>query len=157
MFEPLRDVLQVIVYVAIIVTVFGLLTRSELRAGRLFGWFFMAWALSTVLIEGYDWHLKGEWVSRSAQEVWYQIDRDSLNAFEAGVTSYLSSLAWSLCNWILLWPAWLVLTIIGLLLLLLDHVQMMRRHKGTPPPPLWKRLYRWLKEVLRDKKEEAEV
>jgi hypothetical protein len=156
MFDPLRDVLQVIVYVAIIVTVFGLLTRSELRAARLFGWFFMAWALSMALIEGYDWHLKGEWVIKSAQEVWYQVDRESLNAFEAAVTSMFSAVVWSLWAWILSWPAWLVLTILGLILLLVDHVQMMRRHKGAPPPPLWKRLYRWLKEVTHDK-EEAEV
>jgi hypothetical protein len=50
-----------------------------------------------------------------------------------------------------------VLTILGLILLLIDHVQMMRRHKGAPPPPLWKRLYRWLKEVLRDKEPAEEV
>jgi hypothetical protein len=157
MFEPLRDVLQVIVYVAIIVTIFGLLTRSELRAARLFGWFCMAWALSMALIEGYDWHLKGDWVIRSAQEVWYQVDRESLNALEATITNTFSAVAWALCAWILSWPAWLVLTILGLILLLIDHVQMMRRHKGAPPPPLWKRLYRWLKDVLRDKEPAEEV
>src|SRR5262245_21549480 len=125
MFEQLRDILQVIVYLAIIVTVLGLLMRSELRAARLFGWFCMAWALSTVLIEGYDWHLKGDWVTKSAQEVWYQIDRDSLIALESSITNMLSSVTWSICAWILSWPAWLVLTLLGLVLLLLDHVQMM--------------------------------
>ena len=43
-------------------------------------------------------------------------------------------------EWVLNWPAWLVLGIIGLAFLIYDHIQFVQTLAGRRPAPVWKRL-----------------
>lgn len=155
MLDALIQWLEFLLIIAVLVIFFGLVARSNLRAARIFGWFSIAWALAIMIIEGYAWHSKGDWIITPAKQIWYQLDRSSLNAFEAAIEHYLSPAFSSGAEWVLTWPAWAVLSIVGMLLLAYDHVQLQRRHKGAPPPALWKRAYRWIREAARPDEEQA--
>lgn len=156
MLEVLKQSLQVVVVVAVLVMVFGLVARSNMRAGRIIGWFSIAWALAVAIVEGYGWYDKGDWIVMPAKQLWHQIDRSSLNEFESIMERYLSSSAAVGTDWLLQWPAWLCLSIIGLLFLVYDHMQLHRMHTGTPPTPLWKRLANLLRSVLRPDEEQEQ-
>lgn len=155
MFEVMIQWLEFLLVIAILVIFFGLVARTNLRAARIVGWFSIAWALAVVIVEGYGWHSKGDWVITPAKQIWYQLSRTSLNMFEAGVEHYLSASAAAVAEWILTWPAWAVLSLIGVFFLVYDHVQLQRQHKGAPPPPLWKRAYRWVREAFNPDEEQA--
>jgi hypothetical protein len=158
MLETLKHALNLVLVVAILVMFFGLIARSNVRAARIFGWFCIAWALSVVIIEGYDWYSKGDWNIIPAQQIWYQIDRGSLNAVESAVERYVSLSAAAGVEWLLRWPAWLILGLGGVFLLVFDHVQLQRQQKGTPPPPLWRRIARAIRQITTpNDEEEAEV
>jgi len=157
MLETLKQVLHFVVVAAIFVMFFGLIARSNIRAARIFGWFCIAWALAVAIIEGHDWYTKGDWVITPMQQIWYQIDRSSMNTVESALERYISLSAAGVMDWVLLWPAWFILGIGGLAFLLFDHVQLQRQHKGAPPPPLWRRALKYLRESLARKEEEAEV
>ena len=155
MFESVKQGLEVVVFIAILIMFFGLVARSNLRAARVFGWFSIAWAVAVAIIEGYGWYDKGDWLIVPAKQLWYQIDRSSLNGLEFFLESYFSTAIAIAADWLLSWPAWLVLGIIGVFFLIYDHVQVQRMHKGAPPPPLWKRLYWWAREMADPDREQA--
>lgn len=155
MFESVKQGLEVVVFIAILIMFFGLVARGNLRAARVFGWFSIAWAVAVAIIEGYGWYDKGDWVIVPAKQLWYQIDRSSLNGLESFLESYFSTAIAIAADWLLSWPAWLVLGIIGIFFLIYDHVQLQRMHKGAPPPPLWKRLYWWARELADPNRERA--
>ena len=157
MLDTLKHVLNVVVVVAILVMFFGLITRSNVRASRIFGWFCIAWALAVAIIEGHDWYTKGDWVITPMQQIWYQIDRSSLNAAESAVERYISLSAAAGMDWVLLWPAWFILGLAGLAFLIFDHVQLQRQQKGAPPPALWRRIAKQLRQMSARDEEEAEV
>ena len=48
-----------------------------------------------------------------------------------------------------------VAVLIGLFFLIYDHIQLQRHHKGAPPPPLWKRAYRWIRDAVNPDEEQA--
>jgi len=156
MLDTLKEALHFVVVAAIFVMFFGLIARSNVRAARIFGWFCIAWALAVAIIEGHDWYTKGDWVITPMQQIWYQIDRSSLNTVESAVERYISVSAAAALDWVLLWPAWLILTLGGCGFLVFDHMQLQRQHKGAPPPPLWRRILKYLRESTREK-EQAEV
>jgi len=120
MLDTLKQVLHFVVVAAIFVMFFGLVARSNIRAARIFGWFCIAWALAVAIIEGHDWYSKGDWVITPMQQIWYQIDRSSLNAVESAIGRYISLSAANVMDWILLWPAWFVLGLGGLGFLIFD-------------------------------------
>ena len=155
MFESVKQGLEVVVFIAILIMFFGLVARSNLRAARVFGWFSIAWAVAVAIIEGFGWYDKGDWLIVPAKQLWYQIDRSSLNGLEFFLESYFSTAIAIAADWLLSRPAWLVLGIIGVFFLIYDHVQVQRMHKGAPPPPLWKRLYWWAREMADPDREQA--
>lgn len=155
MLDALIQWLQFLLVIAVLVIFFGLVARSNLRAARIFGWFSIAWALAVAIIEGYAWHSKGDWIVTPAKQIWYQLDRGSLNAFEAAIERYLSPAFSSGAEWALAWPAWAVLSIVGVFFLAYDHIQLQRHQKGAPPAPLWKRAYRWVREAINPDEEQA--
>jgi hypothetical protein len=157
MLDTLKHVLNVVVVVAILVMFFGLITRSNIRAARIFGWFCIAWALAVAIIEGHDWYTKGDWIITPMQQIWYQIDRSSLNAVESAIERYVSLSAAGILDWVLLWPAWFILGLGGLGFLIFDHVQLQRQQKGARPAPLWRRIAKHLREMMARDEEEAEV
>jgi len=157
MLETLKHALNVVIVVAILVMIFGLIARSNVRAARIFGWFCIAWALSVAIIEGHDWYSKGDWIITPGQQLWYSIDRSSLNSFESTLERYVSLSAAAGVDWILRWPAWLLLGMAGIAFLIFDHIQLQRQQAGRRPTPLWRRLANYLKQMARRDEEEAEV
>jgi hypothetical protein len=155
MLDTLKDVLEVALFAAVLTMFFGLVARSNIRAARILGWFSVAWAVAVVIVEGYAWYEKGDWILTPTKQLWHQIDRNSLNAIESVFGRYLPTPLADGANWVLSWPAWLVLGIVGLLFLIYDHIQLQRLYKGAPPPPLWKRLYLWLRDVAKATEEQA--
>lgn len=154
MFETLKSWIEVGLVIAILVMFFGLVARSNVRAARVLGWFSVAWGLTVVIIEGYGWYSKGDWLIVPTRQFWHQIDRGSLNAFESAVERYFPSFVNALSEWVLNWPAWLVLGMIGLGFLIYDHFQVIHSLAGRRPTPVWKRLLIWLRDALRPKEEE---
>lgn len=155
MFDMLKQALEVVLVAAVLITFFGLVAHSNLRAARIFGWFCIAWALAVAVIEGYAWYDKGDWIITPAQQIWYQMDRSSLNEFESVVGRYFSPSVAAVADWLLNWPAWLFLSLLGIFFLAYDHIQLQRMHKGAPPPPIWKRLYNWTRATTRPSEEQA--
>jgi hypothetical protein len=155
MFDFLKQVLEIVLVAAVLIMFFGLIARSDIRAARILGWFSVAWAVTVIIIEAFGWYEKGEWIIMPAKQLWYQIDSGSLNEFESVLARHFPAAVSAAGNWVLSWPAWLVLTIIGVLLLIYDHIQLQRRHKGAPPPPLWKRIYKALREAANPSQEQA--
>jgi hypothetical protein len=155
MFEMLKQGLEVVVFGAILIIFFGLVARSNIRAARILGWFSVAWALAVAIVEGYAWYDKGDWIVMPAKQLWHQIDRNSLNALESAIELYLPTPLAAATDWLLSWPAWLVLGILGIFFLIYDHIQLQRLHKGAPPPRLWKRIYTALRDAAKPSEEQA--
>jgi hypothetical protein len=155
MLETLKSWVEVGLVIAVLVMFFGLVARSNVRAARVIGWFSIAWGLTVAIIEAYGWYDKGDWLIVPARQFWHQIDRGSLNAFESVMERYFPSAIDLLSQWVLNWPAWLVLGIIGLGFLLYDHLRFVQTLAGRRPAPAWKRALAWLREAVRPKEEQA--
>jgi len=155
MLETLKSWVEVGLFIAILVMFFGLVARSNVRAGRVIGWFSIAWGLAVMIIEGYGWYDKGDWLIVPARQFWHQIDRGSLNAFESVMERYFPSAIDALAEWVLNWPAWLVLGIIGMAFLVYDHIRFVQTLAGRRPAPAWKRALVWLREAMRPNEEQA--
>ena len=155
MLETLKSWVEVGLFIAILVMFFGLVARSNVRAGRVIGWFSIAWGLAVVIIEGYGWYGKGDWIIVPTRQFWHQIDRGSLNAFESVMERYFPSAIDALAEWVLNWPAWLVLGIIGMAFLVYDHIRFVQTLAGRRPAPAWKRALIWLREAMRPNEEQA--
>jgi len=152
MVETLKSWVEVGLFIAVLVTFFGLVARSNVRAARVIGWFSIAWALTIMIIEGYGWYGKGDWIILPARQFWHEIDRGSLSTFESIIEHYFPLGLSDLAEWMLDWPAWLVLGIIGLGFLAYDHVQVVHSMTGRRPPPLWKRVYTWVRQAIREQR-----
>jgi len=157
MLDTLKHVLNIVIVLAVLVMIFGLIARSNVRAARIFGWFCIAWALSVAIIEGHDWYTKGDWIIMPGQQLWYTIDRSSLNSFESMIERYISLSAAGGVDWVLRLPAWLLLGVAGIGFLIFDHMQWQRQQAGAPPPALWRRIARQIRQMARRDEEEAEV
>jgi hypothetical protein len=155
MLETLKSWVEVGLVIAILVMFFGLVARSNVRAARVFGWFSVAWGLTVVIIEAYGWYDKGDWLIVPTRQFWHQIDRGTLNAFESVVERYFPSMFDMLAEWVLDWPAWLVLGLLGLSFLVYDHIQVIHSLAGRRPVPVWKRAATWLREAVRPNEEQA--
>jgi len=155
MLETLKSWVEVGLVIAVLVMFFGLVARSNVRAARVIGWFSIAWGLTVAIIEAYGWYDKGDWLIVPARQFWHQIDRSTLNAFESVLERYFPSVINALAEWVLNWPAWLVLGIIGLSFLIYDHIQVMHSLAGRRPVPLWKRALNRVREAVRPSEEQA--
>ncbi|MDF2366242.1 hypothetical protein [Sneathiella sp.] len=88
--------------------------------GRIFGWILTG---SAFLVLGHDLlqYLDSEtWHSILLGELWFMINPEGLNLTQAIIQRYISPTLWDpvILNF-LLWPAWLVFLVSGLLLLVL--------------------------------------
>ena len=155
MLETLKSWVEVGLVFAILVMFFGLVARSNMRAARVIGWFSIAWGLAVIIIEGYGWYGKGDWIIVPTRQFWHQIDRGSLAAFESVLERYFPTVINAIGEWILDWPAWLVLGIVGVTFLIYDHIQFVHALAGRRPAPVWKRVLIWLREAIRPNEEQA--
>jgi hypothetical protein len=155
MLETLRSWAEAGLVISILIIFFGLVARSNVRAARVIGWFSIAWALAVLLIEGFGWYSKGDWVTVPAHQLWQQMDRSSLSTFESVMGHYFPSAINAVSAWVLDWPGWLLLGVIGLGFLFYDHTRFVQSLAGRRPKPVWKRVFIWLREALRSNEKRA--
>ena len=128
-----------------------LVMKSSVRTWRLLGWFACIMSLTLVMIEGYGWYRRGDWQIKSAFDLWNEMQRSSL----IWLNNHLPSAIWQTFDFALHFPAWLVLAIGGILLLLLDHRQVQKQRIGEKPAPLMKRLKEWLSKLQEEETDKA--
>ena len=155
MLETLKSWAEAGLVISILIMFFGLVARSNVRAARVIGWFSIAWALAVLLIEGFGWYSKGDWVPMPAHQLWQQMDRSSLSSFESVMGHYFPSAINAISAWVLNWPAWLVLGVVGLGFLFYDHIRFVQSLVGRRPKPIWKRVFVWLRDAVRSNEKRA--
>ena len=87
------------------------------NAGRYLGWAFLVLALLAFGGALQPW-IQGEAFSSLAlSELWFRLDAESFNSFQAGAQRYIHPSIWEYgAMSILLQPAWLVFAVVGSLL-----------------------------------------
>ncbi|MBI1775835.1 MAG: hypothetical protein HYR63_10855 [Proteobacteria bacterium] len=102
------------------------------RIFRLLGWLLVIFALALLAVGAWDWGWTGEFRFLATGELWYRLDRGSLNLVQAITQRYLSPWLWDpvVTNYVLLQPAALVLGLPGAILLLLTRGRRERRRRG---------------------------
>ncbi|MGE0743687.1 MAG: hypothetical protein AB7K86_00510 [Rhodospirillales bacterium] len=96
--------------------------------GRILGWLFVLSAIAVVAFEAVTWLLVGDYRVMALGEVWYRLDRASLNLAQAGIERHVAPWLWAdLVQPTLLLPAWVVLGVPGLFLLLVCGAGRPRR------------------------------
>jgi hypothetical protein len=96
---------------------------------RLLGWLITAAALMAIGAETLASLEANAYRSIALGELWYQLDRESLNLIQATTQRYLWPLLWDGITYILLQPAWLVLGITGPLLFIIFIKQKKKRRR----------------------------
>ena len=97
--------------------------------GRVFSWLLLALALMAAGAEALASLQAGAWEPISFGQIWYDLHKESLALAQPAVQRYLHPVIWDyLLVSILLWPAWLLPLILGLVLMLLCRK---RRKKQT--------------------------
>lgn len=137
--------------VAVCLMAIFLVIKSQVRTWRILGWFACIMALTLVMIEGYGWYRRGDWQIKSAFDLWNEMQRSSL----IWLNNNLPTVIWEPLDFTLHFPAWLVMGLAGLLLLLADHQQVQRQRIGVKPAPLLKRLKVWLLKPQEEKTDKA--
>lgn len=95
--------------------------------GRILGWLLLALALLAAGAEIVASLQAGAWEPMVLGQVWYDLDRGSINLMQAVVQRHLHPAIWDPGVIALLqWPAWLVALIPAFILLLLSR-------RGNPP------------------------
>ena len=145
------DLFSGILVVAVLVITISLAHKSQARIWRLLGWFACVWALTLIMVEGYNWYRRGDWQIKTAYQFWSDVNRTSV----LWLSNHLPSIMWSPLDFVLHFPAWLVMIIIGVLLLAFDHRLLQKNLIGAKPPTLRKRLKDWLVKLQREEEEEA--
>jgi len=142
---------SVILVIAVLVIAISLAHKSQARVWRLLGWFAWVLALTLVMVEAYGWYRRGDWQIKTAYEFWADVNRTSL----IWLGNHVPQAIWAPIDFLLDFPAWLVLIIGGLLLLVFDHRQLQKSKTGEKAPKLRKRLKDWLHKLQKEEEEEA--
>ena len=91
-------------------------------ACRILGWLLLAVVFMVAGAEAVDSLRAGEWQPMALGQLWYDLDRGSINLMQAVVQRNLHPAIWDPgVIAVLQWPAWLVAAIPALILLLLSR------------------------------------
>ena len=91
-------------------------------ACRILGWLLLAVVFMVAGAEAVDSLRAGEWQPMALGQLWYDLDRGSINLMQAVVQRHLHPAIWDPgVIAVLQWPAWLVAAIPALILLLLSR------------------------------------
>ena len=94
--------------------------------GRVIGWILIIAALAAFAYDASGLARGEGFTMHAAGELWYRLHPDTLNMLQAGIQRNVWPYLWDpLIVTVLLWPAWLVLGVPGLLL-----VWLFRRRNG---------------------------
>ena len=94
-----------------------------MRLLRLIGWLLILAALAVLLrYDVWGWYQTGTWRMARAGQVWFDLDRSSLNLSQAVIERYVARFLWfPVIATILQWPAALVLGVPGIVLLMIGR------------------------------------
>jgi hypothetical protein len=94
-----------------------------MRLLRLIGWLLILAALFVLLrYDAWGWYHTGTLRMIPAGQVWFDLDRSSLNMAQAGIERHVARFLWfPVIATILQWPAALVLGVPGLVLLMIGR------------------------------------
>ena len=85
--------------------------------GRLIGWLLIAIGLMLVGVEALASLRAGEWAPQLLGQLWFELDSGSLNFTQAIIQRYLLPMLWDpVIVSMLLWPAWIVFLVPGIIL-----------------------------------------
>jgi len=85
--------------------------------GRVIGWILIIAALAALAYDALGWARGDGFVMHTAGEVWYAVNRDTLNMLQAGIQRRIWPYLWDpVIVTVLLWPACLVLGVPGVVL-----------------------------------------
>jgi hypothetical protein len=89
--------------------------------GRLIGWIFFLAGLAVLARDLFAWIESKQWRPIALGELWYDLDRSSLNLVQAVVQRYIHPYLWDpIIVTVLLWWAFAVLMVLGVLILALS-------------------------------------
>lgn len=151
MVEIFTQLFSVVLAIAVLVIVISLAHKSQARVWRLLGWFACVMTLTLVMVEAYGWYRRGDWQIKTAYQFWSDINRGSL----LWLGNHVPQVIWAPVDFVLHFPAWLVLIAFGIMLLAFDHRQLQKSKTGEKPPTLRKRLKDWLRKMQKEEEEEA--
>lgn len=103
--------------------------------GRLIGWIFFLAGLSVLVRDVLVWIDTKHWAPIALGQLWYDLNRSSLNLVQAVVQRYIHPFFWDpIIVTILLWWAFAVLMVLGLLILALFGRRGRERTAISPRP-----------------------
>ena len=89
--------------------------------GRLIGWIFFLAGLAVLTRDVFVWIDTKHWAPIAVGQLWFDLDRSSLNLVQAVVQRYIHPVLWDpIIVTVLLWWAFAVLMVLGLLILALS-------------------------------------
>jgi hypothetical protein len=89
--------------------------------GRLIGWIFCLAGLAVLARDVFVWIDTKHWAPIAVGQLWFDLDRSSLNLVQAVVQRYIHPVLWDpIIVTVLLWWAFAVLMVLGLLILALS-------------------------------------
>jgi len=95
---------------------------------RIAGWLFLALAVVAAGVEAIASLQAGEWRPMALGQVWYDLDRGSINLMQAVIQRYLHPAIWDPgVIEVLQWPAWFVALIPATALILLSRKPRRKR------------------------------
>jgi hypothetical protein len=88
--------------------------------GRILGWILIVLSLMLLGNEILASLRAGEWAPQLLGQLWFELDGESLNLTQAIVQRYLFPQLWDpVIIELLLWPAWIIFAVPGIVLLIL--------------------------------------
>ena len=89
--------------------------------GRLIGWIVFLAGLAALARDGFVWIETKQWAPIALGQLWYNLSPSSLNLVQAVVQRYIHPFLWDpIIVTVLLWWAFAVLMVLGLLILALS-------------------------------------
>ena len=89
--------------------------------GRLIGWIFFLTGLAVLARDAFVWIETKQWAPIALGQLWYDLNPSSLNLVQAVVQRYIHPFLWDpIIVTVLLWWAFAVLMVLGLLILSLS-------------------------------------
>jgi hypothetical protein len=89
--------------------------------GRLIGWIFLLAGLAVLTRDAFVWVDTKHWAPIALGQLWFDLDRSSLNLVQAVVQRYIHPYLWDpIIVTVLLWWAFAVLMVLGVLILALS-------------------------------------
>jgi len=104
--------------------------------GRVIGWIFVAAGIAILARDLFGWFREGTLVLITAGELWFTLHDGSLNLIQAVTQRYIFPQLWDpVAVTVLLWPAFLVVGVPGLILIWLFRRRTQVRPKAAQAAP----------------------